>query len=186
MRRKFDDDSPTVRRFERRANEVGAGPREERAPVLRRKDEVRADFVQRPKVRVDEKGIANGRRRNFDVVSPITPVLSDGEAFGASRPKIASFEERVRDFRNVLPFQEFGVRFFRDSRRESRRFISAMRRRNEVDLRRRVEPVGDRIKEVPIIFVDRKEGTSKMSSGIFGEAFWGVLKLKMRKIKPRA
>jgi hypothetical protein len=24
-----------------------------------------------------------------------------------------------------------------------------------------------------------------MSSGIFGEAFWGVLKLKMRKIKPR-
>jgi hypothetical protein len=24
-----------------------------------------------------------------------------------------------------------------------------------------------------------------MSSGIFGEAFWGVMKLKMRKIKPR-
>ena len=39
--------------------------------------------------------------------------------------------------------------------------------------------------EVPIIFVDRKQGTSKMSSGIFGEAFWGVLKLKFRRIRPR-
>lgn len=45
--------------------------------------------------------------------------------------------------------------------------------------------LGFNITEVPIIFVDRKEGTSKMSSGIFGEAFWGVMLLKMRKIKPR-
>lgn len=45
--------------------------------------------------------------------------------------------------------------------------------------------LGFRIKEVPIIFVDRKEGTSKMSSSIFGEAFWGVLKMKTRKIRPR-
>lgn len=37
--------------------------------------------------------------------------------------------------------------------------------------------------EVSIIFVDRVEGTSKMSSGIFGEAFFGVLKLPFRKIK---
>lgn len=42
---------------------------------------------------------------------------------------------------------------------------------------------GFRIEEVPIIFEDRKEGTSKMSSSIFGEAFWGVLKLRFRKIK---
>lgn len=46
--------------------------------------------------------------------------------------------------------------------------------------------LGFRIKEVPIIFMDRKEGTSKMSSSIFGEAFWGVIKLKFRKIKPKA
>ena len=46
--------------------------------------------------------------------------------------------------------------------------------------------LGFKIKEVPIIFVDRTEGTSKMSSGIFGEAFWGVMKLKMRKIKARS
>ncbi|MGN0195330.1 MAG: polyprenol monophosphomannose synthase [Candidatus Cryptobacteroides sp.] len=41
-----------------------------------------------------------------------------------------------------------------------------------------------KLAEVPIIFVNRKEGTSKMSSGIFGEAFWGVLGLRWRKIRP--
>jgi dolichol-phosphate mannosyltransferase len=45
--------------------------------------------------------------------------------------------------------------------------------------------LGFRIEEVSIIFVDRTEGTSKMSSGIFGEAFWGVLKLPWRTIRPR-
>lgn len=45
--------------------------------------------------------------------------------------------------------------------------------------------LGFRIKEVPIIFVDRTEGTSKMSGGIFGEAFWGVLSLRMKKIKAK-
>lgn len=38
---------------------------------------------------------------------------------------------------------------------------------------------GYKIVEVPIIFTDRTEGTSKMSSGIFGEAFFGVLKMKI-------
>lgn len=40
---------------------------------------------------------------------------------------------------------------------------------------------GFRISEVPVIFVNRKEGTSKMSGGIFGEAFWGVIGLRFRK-----
>ena len=43
--------------------------------------------------------------------------------------------------------------------------------------------LGFSIGEVSIIFVDRVEGTSKMSSGIFGEAFFGVLKLPFRRIK---
>ncbi len=43
--------------------------------------------------------------------------------------------------------------------------------------------LGFSIGEVSIIFIDREEGTSKMSSGIFGEAFFGVLKLPLRKIK---
>ena len=43
--------------------------------------------------------------------------------------------------------------------------------------------LGFELGEVSIIFIDRVEGTSKMSSGIFGEAFFGVLKLPFRKIK---
>jgi len=35
------------------------------------------------------------------------------------------------------------------------------------------------IVEVPIVFTDRKEGASKMSGGIFNEALWGVLKMKI-------
>lgn len=35
------------------------------------------------------------------------------------------------------------------------------------------------IKEVPIIFINRELGTSKMSGGIFGEAFFGVVELKL-------
>jgi dolichol-phosphate mannosyltransferase len=40
---------------------------------------------------------------------------------------------------------------------------------------------GFKITEVPITFVDRLYGVSKMSAGIFKEAFWGVW--KMRKMK---
>ncbi len=45
--------------------------------------------------------------------------------------------------------------------------------------------LGFTIGEVSIIFIDREEGTSKMSSSIFGEAFFGVLKLPFRDIKPK-
>ena len=45
--------------------------------------------------------------------------------------------------------------------------------------------LGFKIIEIPIIFVDRTEGTSKMSSGIFGEAFWGVLKLRFKRIRKK-
>lgn len=38
---------------------------------------------------------------------------------------------------------------------------------------------GFKIKEVPVIFVNRVLGTSKMSGGIFSEAFFGVIKLKI-------
>ena len=43
--------------------------------------------------------------------------------------------------------------------------------------------LGFKIKEVSIIFRDRTLGTSKMSSSIFGEAFWGVLGLRFRRFR---
>lgn len=36
-----------------------------------------------------------------------------------------------------------------------------------------------KIEEVPVIFINRKHGTSKMNSSIFGEAVFGVIKLKL-------
>lgn len=42
--------------------------------------------------------------------------------------------------------------------------------------------MGYKIVEVPIIFTDRKLGASKMTGGIFNEALWGVLRMKLRSI----
>ncbi|PKO95746.1 MAG: dolichyl-phosphate beta-D-mannosyltransferase [Bacteroidetes bacterium HGW-Bacteroidetes-7] len=55
----------------------------------------------------------------------------------------------------------------------------------QIEMKYTSHKLGYKIKEVPIIFIDRTEGTSKMSSGIFGEAFWGVIKMKFRRIKPK-
>ncbi|MBQ0083120.1 MAG: polyprenol monophosphomannose synthase [bacterium] len=41
---------------------------------------------------------------------------------------------------------------------------------------------GFQIVEVPIVFVNRVEGTSKMSGGIFSEALFGVIRLKLSSI----
>ena len=54
----------------------------------------------------------------------------------------------------------------------------------QIEMKYNAFRLGFKIAEVPIIFVDRKQGTSKMSSGIFGEAFWGVIALRFRKIRP--
>ena len=45
--------------------------------------------------------------------------------------------------------------------------------------------LGFKIKEVPVVFVNRELGTSKMSGGIFGEAFFGVMRLRFTKFKRR-
>ena len=49
--------------------------------------------------------------------------------------------------------------------------------------------LGYRIKEVPVVFVNRELGTSKMSGGIFSEALFGVMRLRWAKltgqIRPR-
>ena len=53
----------------------------------------------------------------------------------------------------------------------------------QIEMKYSAWKLGFKIGEVSIIFIDREAGTSKMSSGIFGEAFFGVLKLPFRKIR---
>lgn len=55
----------------------------------------------------------------------------------------------------------------------------------QIEMKYTTYKLGFKITEVPIIFVNRKAGTSKMSGGIFGEAFWGVIKLRFRKLKQK-
>ncbi len=49
----------------------------------------------------------------------------------------------------------------------------------QIEMKYTAYKIGFKIKEVSVIFVNRQEGTSKMSSGIFGEAFFGVMRLRM-------
>lgn len=43
--------------------------------------------------------------------------------------------------------------------------------------------LGFKIKEVSVVFVNRQLGTSKMNTSIFGEAFFGVIDLRLRKMR---
>ena len=56
----------------------------------------------------------------------------------------------------------------------------------QIEMKYSAWKLGFKIREVSIIFIDRVLGQSKMSSSIFGEAFFGVMKLRLRRIKPRA
>ena len=59
----------------------------------------------------------------------------------------------------------------------------------QIEMKFTAYKLGFKVKEVPVIFVNRVLGTSKMSGGIFGEAFFGVMRLRLAaltgKIKPR-
>jgi dolichol-phosphate mannosyltransferase len=53
----------------------------------------------------------------------------------------------------------------------------------QIEMKYTAWKLGFNIKEVPIIFTDRTEGQSKMSSGIFKEAIFGVMSLRLRNIR---
>jgi dolichol-phosphate mannosyltransferase len=52
----------------------------------------------------------------------------------------------------------------------------------QIEMKFETWKMGYKIVEVPIIFTDRKLGSSKMTGGIFNEALWGVLRMKLRSI----
>ena len=49
----------------------------------------------------------------------------------------------------------------------------------QIEMKFTVWKYGFNIIEVPIIFTERREGVSKMTGGIFREAVWGVIKMKL-------
>lgn len=54
----------------------------------------------------------------------------------------------------------------------------------QIEMKYNARRLGFRIDEVPITFVDRELGTSKMSMNIFQEAFLGVLQMRFGPIRP--
>lgn len=52
----------------------------------------------------------------------------------------------------------------------------------QIEMKFTTYKLGFKIKEVPVIFVNRVLGTSKMSGGIFGEALFGVVRLRLNSI----
>lgn len=52
----------------------------------------------------------------------------------------------------------------------------------QIEMKFTVWKLGFKIVEVPIVFTERREGTSKMSGGIFNEALWGILGMKFKSL----
>ncbi|MCB0761436.1 MAG: polyprenol monophosphomannose synthase [Flavobacteriales bacterium] len=52
----------------------------------------------------------------------------------------------------------------------------------QIEMKYTARRLGFKLVEVPITFIDRQLGQSKMSMNIFKEAFWGVLKMRFKKI----
>ncbi|MDO5665718.1 MAG: polyprenol monophosphomannose synthase [Bacteroidia bacterium] len=52
----------------------------------------------------------------------------------------------------------------------------------QIEMKYTTYALGFKIKEVSVIFVNRQFGTSKMNTSIFGEAFFGVMNLRWRKV----
>ncbi len=55
----------------------------------------------------------------------------------------------------------------------------------QIEMKYTAWKLGFKIIEVPIIFTDRTEGQSKMSSGIFKEAILGVIQLRFKRIRAK-
>src|SRR5207302_8340126 len=49
-----------------------------------------------------------------------------------------------------------------------------------IEMKYKAYRCGCKVSEVPIIFVERTTGDSKLDRGVFLEAFWGVLRLRLK------
>ena len=49
----------------------------------------------------------------------------------------------------------------------------------QIEMKYTAYKIGFKLKEVSVVFTNRREGTSKMSGGIFSEALFGVVRLRL-------
>lgn len=53
----------------------------------------------------------------------------------------------------------------------------------QIEMKFKIWKLGYNIYEIPVIFINRELGTSKMSGGIFSEALFGVIRMKMSSLR---
>lgn len=53
----------------------------------------------------------------------------------------------------------------------------------QIEMKFKVWKLGYVISEIPVIFINREQGTSKMSGGIFSEALFGVIRMKISSLR---
>ena len=85
---------------------------------------------------------------------------------------------KVRD--TTAGFVCYSTKFLSSLNFERIRFIGYA---FQIEMKYLAWKLGFKIVEVPIIFIDRTEGTSKMSSSIFKEAIFGVMSLRFKNVK---
>jgi len=88
-----------------------------------------------------------------------------------------------------MPLHDATAGFVCYSRRALERIdLDAVRMKGygfQIEMKYSAWKLGLGLREIPIVFTERREGASKMSGGIFKEAFFGVLGLPFRKIRGR-
>jgi dolichol-phosphate mannosyltransferase len=106
-----------------------------------------------------------------------------------SRLLVSWFASRYVRFVTGMPVKDATAGFVCYSRRVLETInLDEVRMRGygfQIEMKYTAWRLGFRVREVSIIFIDRTLGTSKMSGGIFGEALFGVLALRFRKIRGR-
>ncbi len=53
----------------------------------------------------------------------------------------------------------------------------------QIEMKFKTWKLGYQIAEIPVIFINREQGISKMSGGIFSEAFMGVVRMKLSSLR---
>lgn len=106
-----------------------------------------------------------------------------------SRLLLSYFASKYVRIVTGMPLNDATAGFVCYSRRALRRIdLDGVRMKGygfQIEMKYSAWRLGLKIKEEPIVFTERREGASKMSGGIFGEALFGVVGLRLRRIRSR-